>query len=73
MSNNKSILFAALVLVAAVAGVRCKRANGAYCDDVRPCPSGFACADWGRCRGKFYRRGRWACAPAAAPLRACRG
>ena len=26
-----------------VAGVECKRANGAYCDDARPCPSGFAC------------------------------
>jgi hypothetical protein len=26
-----------------LAGAQCKRVNGAYCDDVRPCPSGFAC------------------------------
>lgn len=26
-----------------VAGVECKRSNAAYCDDARPCPSGFAC------------------------------
>ncbi len=36
-----SIVVAALVVV--VAGVECKRVNGAYCDDARPCPNGFAC------------------------------
>ncbi len=31
-------------LAAVVAtAVECKRVNGAYCDDARPCPSGFAC------------------------------
>lgn len=37
-----TLVFAALVAVI-VAGARCKRVNGAYCDDKRPCPSGFAC------------------------------
>jgi hypothetical protein len=36
-----------VVMVAAVAvvmaAVECKRSNGAYCDDTRPCPSGLAC------------------------------
>lgn len=35
-------MLVALVAVV-VAGARCKRSNGAYCDDRRPCPSGFAC------------------------------
>jgi hypothetical protein len=41
--SKKSLFVAALVAAAAVAGLRCKRTNGAYCDDARPCPSGFAC------------------------------
>ena len=32
----------ALAVVVAV-GAQCKRTNGAYCDDARPCASGFAC------------------------------
>lgn len=36
-----------VVIVAAFAiaagAVECKRSNGAYCDDKRPCPSGLAC------------------------------
>lgn len=39
----RKIWWMAVLAVAVAAGVRCKRANGAYCDDVRPCPSGFAC------------------------------
>jgi hypothetical protein len=39
----KRALALAALLVAVVAGARCKRSNGAYCDDARPCPSGQAC------------------------------
>lgn len=40
---TKRSLFAVALVVAAAAALECKRANGAYCDDSRPCPSGFAC------------------------------
>ncbi|HEY2749708.1 MAG TPA: right-handed parallel beta-helix repeat-containing protein [Polyangia bacterium] len=36
------VVIAALAAIV-VATVECKRANGAYCDDARPCPNGFAC------------------------------
>ena len=39
----RKIWWMAALAVVIVAGVRCKRSNGAYCDDTRPCPSGFAC------------------------------
>lgn len=32
-----------VVLVMVAGGAGCKRPNGAYCDDARPCPNGFAC------------------------------
>ncbi len=37
-----SLVVVALALVMVV-GAECKRTNGAYCDDSRPCPGGFAC------------------------------
>jgi hypothetical protein len=40
---TKSSFAAAALIVVAAAALECKRANGAYCDDSRPCPSGFAC------------------------------
>jgi hypothetical protein len=39
----RTALVAAALVLAIVAGARCKRVNGAYCDDSRPCPSGTAC------------------------------
>ncbi|MCU1278895.1 MAG: hypothetical protein JWM53_2441, partial [bacterium] len=43
-----SFFVAALALMAAAVGLDCRRANGAYCDDVRPCATGFACDVAGR-------------------------
>ena len=43
MSPRARSTLVAAALVVAVVGARCKRANGAYCDDARPCPGGFAC------------------------------
>src|SRR5512135_822504 len=37
-----SMVVGALAVVVVV-GAGCKRTNGAYCDDTRPCASGLAC------------------------------
>ncbi|MCU1282623.1 MAG: hypothetical protein JWM53_6169 [bacterium] len=37
-----------VLLAIVVAGVECKRTNGAYCDVARPCPNGFACDETAR-------------------------
>jgi len=38
-----SFVVAAVMVLAVAAAAGCKRTNGAYCDDARPCASGFAC------------------------------
>jgi len=37
-----SLIVGALAVIVVV-GVECKRTNGAYCDDARPCANGLAC------------------------------
>ena len=39
----RTALIVAALALAVIGGARCKRQNGAYCDDSRPCPSGMAC------------------------------
>jgi hypothetical protein len=44
----KTSVLCGVLTVVVLAGVQCKRSNGAYCDTARPCPSGFACDESAR-------------------------